>query len=257
MNDIIKVGGTINANETMNSSDNFELIKITERNGKNVVSAKELYDFLGYDRSQWSRWYQTNILNNEYAEDNVDYEAFDTVSNGNHTKEFAITIDFAKELSMLSRTEKGKKARLYFIKCEKKLMNKFSIPQTYSEALLLASNQAKQIEEQSKQLEEQKPKVEFFDQVTDSKDAVDMKECAKILNMGIGRNRLFEFLRSRSILDRKNLPYQIFIDKGYFRTVETSYTKADGTNCINIKTVVYQKGMDYIRRTYNESIPKH
>ena len=257
MNDIIKVGGTLNANEAMNSSDNFELIKITERNGKNVVSAKELYDFLGYDRSQWSRWYQTNILNNEYAEDNVDYEAFDTVSNGNHTKEFAITIDFAKELSMLSRTEKGKKARLYFIKCEKKLMNKFSIPQTYSEALLLASNQAKQIEEQSKQLEEQKPKVEFFDQVTDSKDAVDMKECAKILNMGIGRNRLFEFLRSRSILDRKNLPYQIFIDKGYFRTVETSYTKADGTNCINIKTVVYQKGMDYIRRTYNESIPKH
>ena len=257
MNDITKVGGTLNANETMNSSDNFELIKITERNGKNVVSAKELYDFLGYDRSQWSRWYQTNILNNEYAEDNVDYEAFDTVSNGNHTKEFAITIDFAKELSMLSRTEKGKKARLYFIKCEKKLMNKFSIPQTYSEALLLASNQAKQIEEQSKQLEEQKPKVEFFDQVTDSKDAVDMKECAKILNMGIGRNRLFEFLRSRGILDRKNLPYQIFIDKGYFRTVETSYTKADGTNCINIKTVVYQKGMDYIRRTYNESIPKH
>ena len=134
MNDITKVGGTLNANETMNSSDNFELIKITERNGKNVVSAKELYDFLGYDRSQWSRWYQTNILNNEYAEDNVDYEAFDTVSNGNHTKEFAITIDFAKELSMLSRTEKGKKARLYFIKCEKKLMNKFSIPQTYSEA---------------------------------------------------------------------------------------------------------------------------
>ena len=257
MNDIIKVGGTLNANEIMNSSDNFELIKITERNGKNVVSAKELYDFLGYDRSQWSRWYQTNILNNEYAEDNVDYEAFDTVSNGNHTKEFAITIDFAKELSMLSRTEKGKKARLYFIKCEKKLMNKFSIPQTYSEALLLASNQAKQIEEQSKQLEEQKPKVEFFDQVTDSKDAVDMKECAKILNMGIGRNRLFEFLRSRSILDRKNLPYQIFIDKGYFRTVETSYTKADGTNCINIKTVVYQKGMDYIRKIYNESIPKH
>ena len=257
MNDITKVGGTLNANETMNSSDNFELIKITERNGKNVVSAKELYDFLGYDRSQWSRWYQTNILNNEYAEDNVDYEAFDTVSNGNHTKEFAITIDFAKELSMLSRTEKGKKARLYFIKCEKKLMNKFSIPQTYSEALLLASNQAKQIEEQSKQLEEQKPKVEFFDQVTDSKDAVDMKECAKILNMGIGRNRLFEFLRSRAILDRKNLPYQIFIDKGYFRTVETSYTKADGTNCINIKTVVYQKGMDYIRKIYNESIPKH
>ena len=62
---ITKVGETLNAKETMTSSDNFELIKITERNGKNVVSAKELYDFLGYDRSQWSRWYQTNILNSQ------------------------------------------------------------------------------------------------------------------------------------------------------------------------------------------------
>ena len=129
---------------------------------------------------------------------------------------------------MMARTDKGKEARLYFIECEKMLRTKFDIPQTYADALQLAANQAKQIEEQSKQLEEQKPKVEFFDQVTDSKDAVDMKECAKILNMGIGRNRLFEFLRSRGILDRKNLPYQIFIDKGYFRTVETSYNLAHG-----------------------------
>ena len=231
-----------------------EIIKITESNGKSVVSAKELYDFLGYDKSQWSRWYQTNINKNEFAVENEDYQTLDIMSNGNITKDFALTIDFAKEISMLARNEKGKQARLYFISCEKKLkdeqQNKFSIPQTLSEALYLAASQAKQIEEQNKQLEEQKPKVEFFNQVTDSTDAVDMKECAKILNMGIGRNRLFEFLRSRAILDRKNLPYQSFIDRGYFRTVETSYTKADGTNCINIKTVVYQKGMDYIRKIY-------
>ena len=238
-----------------------EIIKITEKDGIQAVSARELYDFLGYDKSQWSRWYQTNIDKNEFAVENEDYQTIDIMSNGNSTKDFALTIDFAKEISMLARNEKGKQARLYFISCEKKLkeeqQNKFSIPQTLSEALYLAASQAKQIEEQNKQLEEQKPKVEFFNQVTDSTDAVDMKECAKILNMGIGRNRLFEFLRSRAILDRKNLPYQSFIDRGYFRTVETSYTKADGTNCINIKTVVYQKGMDYIRKIYKESIPKH
>ena len=238
-----------------------EIIKITEKNGIQAVSARELYDFLGYDKSQWSRWYQTNINKNEFAVENEDYQTLDIMSNGNITKDFALTIDFAKEISMLARNEKGKQARLYFISCEKKLkeeqQNNFSIPQTLSEALYLAASQAKQIEEQNKQLEEQKPKEEFFNQVTDSTNAVDMKECAKILNMGIGRNRLFEFLRSRTILDRKNLPYQSFIDRGYFRTVETSYTKSDGTNCINIKTVVYQKGMDYIRKIYKESIPKH
>ena len=125
---------------------------------------------------------------------------------------------------------------------------KFPIPQTYSEALMLAANQAKQIEAQTKQLEEQKPKVEFFDQVTDSKDAIDMASCAKTLNMGIGRNRLFEFLRNKCILDRHNLPYERYIDLGYFRTIEQKFMKPDGTNCINIKTVVYQKGMDYIRK---------
>ena len=249
MNDITKVGETLNAKETMNNSDNFELIKITERNGKNVVSAKELYDFLGYDRSQWSRWYQTNIINNEYAEVNVDYEALDTVSNGNHTKEFAITIDFAKELSMLSRTENGKKARLYFIKCEKKLMNKFSIPQTYSEALLLASNQAKQIEEQQKLIEVQIPKVEFFDAVADSKTAVTMNNVSKVLGIkGYGRNNLFEFLRKRNILMRNNQPYQKYVDLGYFRVIEQRYQK-NNEECINFKTLVYQKGVDFIRKT--------
>ena len=79
-----------------------ELIKITQKDGEQAVSARELYDFIGYDKSQWSRWYQTNIINNKFAVENIDYQTLDTVSNGNHTKEFAITIDFAKELSMLS-----------------------------------------------------------------------------------------------------------------------------------------------------------
>jgi len=53
MSDLSKVCETLNTNETNNGSDDFELIKITERNGNNVVSAKELYDFLGYDKSRW------------------------------------------------------------------------------------------------------------------------------------------------------------------------------------------------------------
>lgn len=123
----------------------------------------------------------------------------------------------------------------------------YDIPQTYSQALMLAANQAKQIEEQNKLIEEQKPKADFYDAVTGSKDAIDMAMCAKTLNIGIGRNRLFDFLRTRLVLDRNNIPYQKFIDRGYFRTIEQKYSKPDGTTCINIKTVVYQKGMEYIR----------
>lgn len=98
-----------------------ELLPINENNGKRAVNARDLYLFLGYDKSQWARWYTTNIVNNDFAEEGIDYQTFDIVSNGNATKEFALSIDFAKELSMLARNERGKQARKYFIACEQSL----------------------------------------------------------------------------------------------------------------------------------------
>lgn len=95
-----------------------KLLPINENNGKRAVNARDLYLFLGYDKSQWARWYTTNIINNDFAEEGIDYQTFDIVSNGNATKEFALSIDFAKELSMLARNERGKQARKYFIACE-------------------------------------------------------------------------------------------------------------------------------------------
>ncbi len=92
------------------------------------------------------------------------------------------------------------------------------------------------------------PKAEFFDAVAESKDAIDIGSAAKVLNMGIGRNNLFDFLREQEILMNNNQPYQRFVDAGYFRTVEQKYQKPDGSTCISIKTLVYQKGLNYIRK---------
>lgn len=141
----------------MNEKQSIELLlPIKDNNGSKAVNAKDLYLFLGYDKSQWSRWYTTNIVNNDYAEEGVDYQTFDITSKGNITKDFALSMDFAKELSMLARNERGKQARKYFIACEEKLRTaapKYQIPQTYSEALMLAAKQAEQLELQQKQLE--------------------------------------------------------------------------------------------------------
>lgn len=107
----------------------------------------------------------------------------------------------------------------------------------------------KEIKAQQARLEEQKPKVEFYDDVTGSADTIDMKEAAKILNIkGLGRNNLFELLRNRKILDNHNIPYQQFVDAGYFRVIETKYQTNDGETKISLKTVVFQKGLDYIRK---------
>ena len=123
----------------------------------------------------------------------------------------------------------------------------FEIPTTLSGALMLAAKQAEQIETQQLLIAEQKPKVEFYDDVVDSKDAIDMAKVAKTLNMGIGRNNLFEFLRDKKVLMGNNTPFQKYMDAGWFRCVESKYLKPNGDTCINIKTVVFQKGIDGIR----------
>lgn len=120
-------------------------------------------------------------------------------------------------------------------------------------ALMIAQETLKRKEqrllEAEAKIKENAPKVEFYNAVTGSEDTIDMRTVATVLNMGIGRNKIFEVLRDKRVLDSKNMPYQKYIDLGYFRTVETQYTKSDGTNCINIKTVVFQKGLDFIRKT--------
>lgn len=94
-----------------------------------------------------------------------------------------------------------------------------------------------------------KPKEEFFDAVTDSKDAIEIGKVAKVLNYpGVGRNKLFEILRDKGVLMRNNIPYQKYIDNGCFRTVEQKYSIPTGETRISIKTLVYQKGVDYIRK---------
>lgn len=95
-------------------------------------------------------------------------------------------------------------------------------------------------EAQQNQLLEQKPKVEFYDDVTGSNDTIDMGEVAKVLNIkNVGRNKLFEILRNKNILQQNNQPYQKFIDIGYFRVIESKYSLPNGDIKINLKTVVF------------------
>lgn len=114
---------------------------------------------------------------------------------------------------------------------------------------LLEENNAKQ-----QRIEQMQPKEEFYDAVTGSSDTIDMRTVATVLNLGIGRNKIFEILRNNKVLDSKNTPYQAYIDRGYFRTVETSYVKNDGMICINIKTVVFQSGLNFIRKIVTNNL---
>ncbi|MEE4565262.1 phage antirepressor KilAC domain-containing protein [Paenibacillus polymyxa] len=106
------------------------------------------------------------------------------------------------------------------------------------------------VRKQNEKLMVMQPKAEFFDAVASSKDAIDIGTAAKVLKIkGVGRNNLFERLRNAGVLMANNQPYQRYVDNGYFRVIEQKYTKPDGSTNISIKTLVYQKGLDFIRRT--------
>lgn len=123
----------------------------------------------------------------------------------------------------------------------------YHTPKTYVEALRALADEAEKAEALKKQNQLMQPKAEFFDAVTDSKTAIPIGDVAKILDIGIGRNKLFEFLREKNILTSDNRPYQRYIDAGYFRVIEQKY-EVNGEVRINIKTLVFQKGIDWIRK---------
>jgi anti-repressor protein len=225
-----------------------DLIKIEERGGIPTVSARDLWEGLE-SKQEFASWAKGRL---ESFEEGTDYVIDKVINNplgGRPYINYYMTIDTAKHLAMLERNEKGMEIRKYFIEVEKSAREAFGIPKTYAEALQLAADQAKEIEQKNEALAIAAPKVAFFDAVTNSKDAIEMKEAAKVLNIqGMGRNNLFQFLRDHQIIMTNNTPFQAFIDRGYFRVIEQKYAKPDGDVCINLKTVVYQKGLDFIRR---------
>lgn len=110
-------------NELMNQSftDTSHLTPIEialgiDENG--MTTAKKLYDFLELAKGQFSRWAKTNILDNPFAEEGVDYWGFDINVEGNVTQDYRITSRFAKKLSMKGNGKKAEDARDYFTKVE-------------------------------------------------------------------------------------------------------------------------------------------
>lgn len=91
------------------------------------------------------------------------------------------------------------------------------------------------------------PKADFYDTVANTESLFSMADVAKTLDMGIGRNKLFAFLRDKGILDKDNHPYQKYVDAGYMRLIE-NHCKAGDNDVVYKCTYVKQKGIDYIRK---------
>ena len=127
----------------------IELIKITETNGQRAVSARELHAFLE-SKQEFANWIKNRIEKYDLIE-NVDFVRLTNLSSesqgrgGQNKVEYALSIDAAKELSMVEGNDKGKQARKYFISCERKLKEVVTTPKEigFKEKMAAASWAAK------------------------------------------------------------------------------------------------------------------
>lgn len=226
-----------------------QLIPISENdNGEVVVSGRMLHQALEI-KTEYKKWFSRMT---EYGfEENQEYIR---VSQKCHTPggiqemtDHVIKLDMAKEISMIQRTDPGKKARQYFIQVEKHWNSPEMI---MKRALQIADKKIIALEEQIKL---DKPKTIFADAVAASKTSILVGELAKLLKQNgveIGQKRLFEYLRENGFLIRRkgtdyNMPTQYSMERGLFEIKETSITHSDGHVSINKTPKVTGKGQQY------------
>lgn len=222
-----------------------ELISIRENKGKQVVSARELYNKLGLSNGQFSRWAKSNILDNPFSAENEDWVGFDIDVEGNKVRDYALVISFAKKIAMMSKSEIGDKIRDYFLECEKK--SQLYIPQTYSEALMLAAKQAEEIENQQKQITTMKPKAEYFDEIVDRNGLTNFRDTAKLL--GVSEKALIFLLIDKKYIyrDQKGKLKPIAKHVGSFFELK-EWAKGEKAG---IQTLVTAKGRDHFLKLIN------
>ena len=241
----------------MNAS--VQLIRIDDRpDGTKSVSARELYAFLDV-RKDFTDWCK-RMFGYGFQEGEDFTPVWGKSTGGRPSQDYALTMDTAKEIAMLQRTERGKQARQYFIEVERRYrqgralvpaLPDFTSPAAAARAWAEEWEGRRQAEAHVQTLA---PKAAFYDAVTDSKDCIDMAGVAKVLNFrGVGRTRLFEILREQGILRSNNEPYQDYVSRGWLRQVESRWTDEKGEERIYLKTVAFQKGVDGIRRLLEQS----
>lgn len=230
----------------------MELLRINYESEQPTVSARELHEGLGIG-TQYTKWFDRMC---EYGfSENVDYRAISQkrlTAQGNETTytEHQISIDMAKQICMIQRTDKGKQYRQYFIDLEKA----WNTPeQVMARALKIANNEIDRLKADNKVLiadtERMKPKEIFADAVESSRTSILIGDMAKLICQNgheIGQNRLFEWMRQNDYLIKcggsKNMPTQKAMEQKLFEVKERTVVNPDGSVRITRTTLVTGKG---------------
>ncbi len=217
-----------------------------QQDGSVAVMGRELHEFLEIE-TPYRKWFPRMT---EYGfEKDIDYtpDIFVHPQNMQETVDHVLTIDMAKEISMIQRNEKGKQARQYFLQVEKA----WNSPEMIMKRALQIAD--RKLNDLQLQIATDKPKVLFADAVAASHTSILIGDLAKLLRQNgidIGQNRLFSWMRENGFLigrrgESWNSPTQYSMDREWFEVKERTHQEPDGSVRITKTTKVTGKGQQY------------
>lgn len=209
-----------------------------------TVNARELHEFLE-NGDKFATWIVDRINQFGFLE-NQDFVTFSENSEkGRPRKEYALSLDMAKELCMVERNEKGKQARQYFIECERvakqRLTAQPALP-SYSEALRQLADQIDHNKELQEKIEQDKPKVEYCDQIVADNGSMTITKAAKVI--GYPPRKFKDYIRQIGWLyANADTPMQHVITSGYMVLRYAHWTDNDGNYVEKPYAHITSKGM--------------
>lgn len=222
-----------------------ELLKINYETEQPTVSARELYEGLEI-KTAFKDWFPRMAA---YGfEENQDFILVAQKRATNNPKnpvatynDYQISVDMAKQICMIQRSEKGKQYRQYFIDLEKA----WNTPeQIFARALKMADQKIEKLKESNagllEDVERMRPKEIFADAVRASSSSILIGDLAKLLRQNgvdIGAKRLFEYLRNHGYLIKRkgsdwNMPTQKSMNMGLFEIKESTHIDGNGCNIV-------------------------
>lgn len=240
-----------------------ELLKINYEAEQPTVSARDLHEALEIN-TRFNDWFSRMA---EYGfENGVDFNLLKNEKvrlEGNREvkrdiMDYQISVDMAKQICMIQRSEKGKQYRQYFIDLEKA----WNTPeQIFARALKMADQKIEKLKETNagllEDVERMRPKEIFADAVKASTSSILIGDLAKLLRQNgvdTGQKRLFEQLRNEGYLMKtgssRNMPKQKYVEMGLFQIKETVISNPDGSVRMTKTTKVTGKGQQYFLNKY-------
>ena len=232
-----------------------ELIPINYEGEQPTVSARELHTGLEIT-DRFSRWFERmSAYGFSEGNDFTSVKSSTLVNNGAEREitDYRISIDMAKQICMIQRSEKGRQYRQYFLDLEKA----WNTPeQIFARALKMADQTIAKLKDTNKSLVEKieadRPKTIFADAVSTSHTSILIGDLAKLIcqnGIQTGQKRLFQWMRDNGYLMKSgasyNMPMQRYIEQGLFEVKESSVQNPDGSIRVTRTTKVTGKGQLY------------